>query len=86
MSIKKEELDLVNYTLGIISIVLAFFQPLAGFIFGVFGFIKSKDSKTELGKKAKKFNLIGLILSAVIFVITTIVTIKYLSTGIFPVG
>ena len=75
MPIKKEELDSVNYTLGILSIVLAFFQPLAALIFGIIGFVKTKKSKTEISKKANKLSLIGIILSAIVFILTMIVTI-----------
>jgi uncharacterized membrane protein len=80
MSEKKEDFELINYTLGIISIVLAFFQPLAAFIFGIIGFVKSKNSKTDISKKANKLNLIGIIVSIVMIILTIIATIYYNST------
>ena len=43
----------VSYILGIVSIVTAFFTPLAGIIFGVIGLIQSKKQKTPLSKKSK---------------------------------
>ena len=67
---KKEEIGIVSYILGIISIVLAFFQPLAGFIFGVIGLMKIRNQKTDLSKKAKLLNIIGSVLSLIVFVIS----------------
>lgn len=72
----------ISYVLGIVSIVLAFFQPLAGFIFGVIGFVHSKKQKTELSKKAKKLNTIGIVLSIIFFIVTVILTAYFTTKGI----
>ena len=66
---KKEEIGIISYILGVISIVLAFFQPLAGFIFGVIGLIKVRKQKTELSKKARLLNIIGSVLSLIVFIL-----------------
>jgi uncharacterized membrane protein len=67
---KEGDFSEVSYVLGIMSIVTAFFLPLAGFVFGIIGLIHSKKQKTKLSEKAKKFNIIGIILSIILFVIT----------------
>ncbi len=89
--VEKNKSESVSYILGIISIVLAFFQPLAGLVFGIIGFIQSRKGKTDLLKKAKKLNIIGIILSVIIFIISIIITIYLTSQGIsnlanFPVS
>jgi len=56
---KDGELGEVSYVLGIISIVMAFFQPIAGFVFGVIGFLQSRSHKTPLSEKAKKLSIIA---------------------------
>lgn len=67
---KKQDLSLVSYTLGILSVVLAFFTPTAGLVLGIIGFIQSKNEKSGLGKKAKKLNLIGIILSVILVIVS----------------
>ena len=54
----------VAYILGIISIVMAFFQPLAAVIFGIVGLVQNKQEKS---KKAKKLNIIGIVLGVLVF-------------------
>ena len=81
---KKEEFSIISYTLGIVSIVLAFFVPLGGFVFGVIGFIQSKKQKTSLSKKSKKLNMIGMILSLVLFIISIVVNIYFVNKGFYP--
>jgi hypothetical protein len=66
---------LISYILGIVSIVFACFQPLAAIILGVVGIIFSKKDKSDLGKKAKKLNIIGIILGVVIFILMIAITI-----------
>ena len=77
-----ENVDVVSYVLGILSIVFAFFTPLAGLILGIIGFVQSKNQKTSLGRRAKKFNTIGIILSVIILIITIIVLVYGVITGI----
>jgi heme/copper-type cytochrome/quinol oxidase subunit 2 len=71
---KSSDSEIIAYIFGIISIVIAFFAPLAGLIFGVIGFVQSKKQKTDLSKKAKKLNIIGIVLNIVFFIITLILT------------
>lgn len=82
MADKKEDFGVVSYVLGITSIVFAFFSSFAGLVLGIIGFVFSKKQKTELSKKAKQLNIIGIILSAIMLVITIIVTIYFTTKGI----
>ncbi|MBU2503461.1 MAG: hypothetical protein KJ879_00180 [Nanoarchaeota archaeon] len=55
----------VSYMLGIVSIVLAFpfiGNPFGGLVFGIIGYIQSKNGGSE---KARKLNIIGITLSAI---------------------
>ena len=69
----KIELGTVAYVLGILSIVFAFFSPLAGLVLGIVGLVQSKRQRVG---KAKKLNTIGIILSA-IFVIVSFVFLVF---------
>ena len=83
--VKKEaNLDIVSYTLGIVSIITAFLTSfgLGGIIFGIIGLVQSKKQKTDLSKKAKKLNTLGLILGIIIFVISFITTIYLTIKGV----
>ncbi len=71
---KKEDFSIVSYVFGIISIVMAFFNSPAGLVFGIVGLIQSKKQKTELSKKAKKLNIIGIVLSLVLLIASVIAT------------
>jgi len=88
---KSGDSEIIAYILGIVSIVMAFFSPLAGLIFGVIGFVQSKKQKTDLSKKAKKLNIIGIILSIILFIISIILTFYLTSQSIsnlanFPIA
>ena len=72
----------ISYLLGILSIVLSFFQPVAAFILGIVGLIHSKKQKTALSEKAKKFNIIGIILSIIFFVLATAITAYFTAKGL----
>ena len=60
-------IETVAYVLGILSIVFAFFSPLAGLIMGIVGLIQSKKKKVA---RARKLNIIGIVLSAIFFILT----------------
>ncbi|MEK6842667.1 MAG: DUF4190 domain-containing protein [Nanoarchaeota archaeon] len=72
----------VSYILGIMSIIFSFFQPIAAFITGIVGFIYSKKQKTALSEKAKKLNIIGIVLSIIFFAITAALTAWFTVKGI----
>jgi len=66
----KKDSATIAYILGIVSIVMAFFQPIAGIVFGIIGIKQSNKQEDELSARAKKLNKIGLILSIVLFVLS----------------
>jgi heme/copper-type cytochrome/quinol oxidase subunit 2 len=82
MAKKEEDFSEVSYVFGIMSVVLAFFTPLAGFIFGIIGIVQSKKQKTPLSEKGKKLSIIGVIISIVLFI--TLIVIAYFKIGINP--
>ena len=69
------------YIFGILSIVFAFFIPLAGVTLGIVGLVLNKKEKSKI---AKKLNIIGIIIGAIIF-IATLALSYYLSTQTFPI-
>jgi len=83
--VKKEaDFSEVSYVFGVVSIVLAFFQPLIGFVFGVIGLVHSKKQKSPLSNKARRFSIIGMVLSAVLALVAIVLTAYYTSTGAKP--
>ncbi|MBU2104365.1 MAG: DUF4190 domain-containing protein [Nanoarchaeota archaeon] len=82
----KKDTATISYIFGIISIVLAFFTPVAGLIFGVIGLKQSKKEKDELSKRAKKYSTIGIVLSVIMILISLAVTVYTLINGLSPIG
>lgn len=84
--VDKKDFSVVSYMLGIISIVLAFFTPIAGLVFGIIGFIHSKKQKTELSLKAKKLCTIGIVVSAILAIVSIVLAILFTFQGLngFP--
>ncbi|MBR9701699.1 DUF4190 domain-containing protein [Candidatus Pacearchaeota archaeon] len=83
---KSGERGIIAYVFGVLSIVMAFFTPLAGIVFGIIGLVQSKKEKTPLSKRAKKLSTIGIVLSLILFAITIALT-AYLATkgmGVLP--
>ncbi len=76
------EKEVVSYVLGILSIVFAFFAPFAGLILGIIGYSQSRKHKGGLGKRAKKFNIIGIILSVIMIIISAVVMFYTVLNGI----
>jgi hypothetical protein len=86
---EREVRDIISYILGIVSIVMAFFNSPAGLVFGIIGFVQSKKQKTDLSKKAKKLNKIGIILSAILLAISIAITMYITLKGLpsnFPLA
>ncbi len=79
----KIDLGSVSYVFGILSIVFAFFSPFAGLILGIIGLIQSNKLKLQ---KAKKLNIIGIILSAIFSILQVILQVLTLTggSGLFP--
>lgn len=70
--VDKKEYSIVAYILGIISIVMAVFNSPAGIVFGIIGIVFSKKQRTELSIRAKKLNMIGIVLGIIMIIISLI--------------
>ena len=79
----KIDLRTVTYVIGILSIVFAFVNPIAGLILGIIGIVQSKKQNFP---KAKKLNTIGVVISVIFIVILIIVSIYAASKGIDTSG
>ena len=80
--VKEGDFSEASYILGIVSIIFSFFQPVAAFITGIVGFIHSRKQKTTLSEKAKKLNIIGIVLSIIFFAITSALTAYLAAKGL----
>ena len=65
------------YVFGVLSIVFAFFQPFAALIIGIIGLVQSNRLKLQ---RAKKLNIIGIVLS-IIFAALSLLLIQQFSQG-----
>ncbi|MBU4308839.1 MAG: DUF4190 domain-containing protein [Nanoarchaeota archaeon] len=65
----------VSYILGIVSLVLAFFVPLAGVTLGIVGLVQNKKEKGDFAKKAKKLNVLGIIVGALLYITSILLLI-----------
>lgn len=86
-SVGKEELGVPSYVFGIVSIVLAFFTPLAGLIFGIVGTVLGKGGKGELSRRGNKLSKIGIVISIIVLIITIIIAVvasTSVGTELFP--
>lgn len=64
----------IAYIIGIIAIVEAIVSPMAGIILAVIGLSFANKGEGGIAAKAKKYNLIALIVGIIIFVVILIVT------------
>ena len=72
----KINFELTSYILGVLSIVTAFFIPSLGLVLGIIGLVQSRKQKTKISRLSKKLNVIGIILSIVVFAITFFLILK----------
>ncbi len=72
----KIDFSLTSYILGIVSIVTAFFTPLLGLTFGIIGLVQSNKQKTKISSTSKKLNIVGIILSVIIFSLTLLLVLN----------
>jgi predicted small integral membrane protein len=81
----KEDLSVVSYVLGIASIVMAFFNSGAGIVFGIIGLVQTRRYNTPLAKRAKKLNIIGLIISIILLILSlALLVLGTTNPGLFP--
>ena len=80
----KKNLNSISYIFGVLSMIFAFFVPGAGLVLGIIGLIQSNKIKSQ---KAKRLNIIGIILS-VLFVILELVLFSSLggNLNLFPLA
>ncbi|MEK6895605.1 MAG: hypothetical protein AABX48_03725 [Nanoarchaeota archaeon] len=81
---KKEFEDKVAYVLGLVSVIisLSLISPLGGLVSGIFGMVLSKNSKSDLGKRARKLNKWGIFIGAILFVILVSLTVWATINGV----
>ena len=83
---KKEQVNFsqTSYIFGIVSIVMALFTPLLGLVFGIVGLVQSAKQKTDVSKLSKKLNIIGIVLSIIIFGVSLFFILKGLTLPSLP--
>ena len=67
----------IAYTMGILSIVFAFTSSLTGIIVSLIGIFQSRGLK-----KARRLNVIGLILSIIMFIVNLVAGIYLSNSGL----
>jgi hypothetical protein len=80
--VEKKDFSQTGYIFGILSIVLAFFNPLIGLIVGTIGYNHSRRQKTPLSEKARKFNTIGIGISITVLIMSIAVALYLKFKGI----
>ena len=73
-----------SYIFGIVSIVMALFTPLLGLVFGIIGLVQSSKQKTDISRLSKKLNIIGIVLSIIIFGVSLFFILKGLTLPSLP--
>ncbi len=79
---EKETKEITAYVLGIASIIMAFFNSGAGLVFGIVGLVMSKKSNSPISQKAKKFSIIGIVISIILMIFAIIAIIFAGSAGL----
>jgi hypothetical protein len=75
--VEKNKIDFGNssYLMGVFSIIFGVLSPLVGIVVGIVGLVFANKEKTTITKKAKKLNLIGIILGLVILALSIVATL-----------
>jgi len=63
---------LIAYILGIVAIVEAFVSPVAGLVLSIIGLVFSNKENNQYSERGKKLNIIALIVSIVVLVLTVV--------------
>ncbi|MBM3228573.1 DUF4190 domain-containing protein [Candidatus Pacearchaeota archaeon] len=81
----KKNLNSISYIFGVLSVIFAFFVPGAGLVLGIIGLIQSNKIKSQ---KAKRLNIIGIILSVLFFILELILFSSSLggNLNLFPLA
>ena len=81
----KKNLNSISYIFGVLSMIFAFFVPGAGLVLGIIGLIQSNKIKSQ---KAKRLNIIGIILSVLFFILELVLFSSSLggNLNLFPLA
>ena len=81
----KKNLNSISYIFGVLSVIFAFFVPGAGLVLGIIGLIQSNKIKSQ---KAKRLNIIGIILSVLFFILELVLFSSSLggNLNLFPLA
>jgi hypothetical protein len=63
---KEEHFEIFSYAIGIASIVFGILQPFLGLGLGITGLFLLGKSKTEMARKARKLNIIGIVVAVAV--------------------
>jgi len=74
---------LVAYLMGVIGIVLAFLSTygLGGIVFGIIGLFYCRKEKSDLSKRAKKLNIISIVVGVILMILTVTINAYLISQG-----
>lgn len=65
----KEDFGPVSYALGWLSIIFGILIPISGLVLGIVGLVLSKKQTSDISKKAKILNIVGIVISIVVWVV-----------------
>lgn len=69
---KNIDIGFMAYIFSTLSVIFAFFQPLAGVVLGVIAVRQASGQKSALEKKARKLGIIGIVIGAIIFILSVV--------------
>jgi L-cystine uptake protein TcyP (sodium:dicarboxylate symporter family) len=80
-----EEIKSISgYILGIVSLVLSFFNPVPGIILGIVGLVQSSSQKDKLSKKGKILNISAIAISLIMIVFALLVSLGIINFPKIP--
>ncbi len=85
MADKKENIEVIAYIVGILSLVFSFISPVAGLVLGIIGFVHAKKEKSPMSMKGKRLSILGIIISVIMIVLVIVLAIiPTLGTLVIP--
>lgn len=70
-----------NYIIGIVALVLSFFNPLPGLVLGIIGLVRVGKRHDRISKKARTLNIIAIIVAVVFAALSIILTLIKINWG-----
>ena len=74
-----------GYVIGIVSLVLAFFNPLPGLILGIIGVIQCSKQKNKVSQRGKVLSIIAIIVSIIFIIIALLISFNVIKIPNLPV-